>query len=159
MGVRRPQVDHPLPRGEGRGEGTAFHVESCRGRGNNSLVTSASGSVEGSPSPPSPSPGGRGVIGFANLCPRITNGHLDARLGRLAPVRGNASRFRQKMDGVAGGLVVGDRHYVGDRALGAKGHLWRPGDASSVRDQLKGDGADAAAETAHGVDRTESVKQ
>jgi hypothetical protein len=61
MGVKRPQVDHPLPPGEGRGEGTALHVESCCGRGHSIFVTSVSGSVEASPSPPNPSPGGRGV--------------------------------------------------------------------------------------------------
>jgi excinuclease ABC subunit C len=86
IGVKRPQVDHPLPPGEGRGEGTALHVESCCGRGHSTLVTSASGSVEASPSPPSPSPGGRGVTRFEDLCPRITNGHLDSRLTRFAPM-------------------------------------------------------------------------
>ena len=54
IGTRRPQVDHPLP--PGWGEGTALHVESCRGRGDSTLVTSASGSVEASPSPPNPHP-------------------------------------------------------------------------------------------------------
>ena len=88
IGAKRPQVDHPLPLGEGRGEGTALHVESCRGRGYSTLVTSASGSVEASPSPPSPSPRGRGVILFKDLCPRITNSHLDARLTRLTPMPG-----------------------------------------------------------------------
>ena len=55
-GVTRPQVDHPLPPGEGRGEGTALHVEACCGRGHSTWVTSASGSQEVSPSPPGPSP-------------------------------------------------------------------------------------------------------
>ena len=86
IGVKRPQVDHPLPPGEGRGEGTALHVESCCGCGHSTLVTSASGSVEASPSPPSPSPGGRGVTRFEDLCPRITNGHLDTRWTRLTPM-------------------------------------------------------------------------
>jgi hypothetical protein len=56
IGIKRRQVDHPLPSGEGRGEGTALHVESCRGRNHNTLVTSTSGSQEASPSPPIPSP-------------------------------------------------------------------------------------------------------
>jgi hypothetical protein len=86
IGVKRPQVDHPLPPGEGRGEGTALYVESCCGRGHSTLVTSASGSVEASPSPRSPSPGGRGVTRFEDSCPRITNGHLDSRLTRLTPM-------------------------------------------------------------------------
>jgi len=62
IGVKRPQVDHPLPLGEGRGEGTALHVESCRGRGYSTLVTFSVRSVEASPSPstPNPSPEGEG---------------------------------------------------------------------------------------------------
>jgi hypothetical protein len=88
IGIKRSQVDHPLPSGEGRGEGTALHVESCCGRGYSTLVTSPSGSVEASPSPPSPSPGGRGVTRFEDLCPRITNGHLDTRLTRSMPMVG-----------------------------------------------------------------------
>ena len=60
IGVKRPQVDHPLPPGEGRGEGTALHVEWCRGRDHSILVTSASGLGKASPSPPAPLPPGRG---------------------------------------------------------------------------------------------------
>ena len=86
IGVKRPQVDHPLPLGEGQGEGTASRGESGRGRGHSSSVTSAPGSVEASPSPPNPSPGGRGVTPFEDLCPRITNGHLDTRLTRSTPM-------------------------------------------------------------------------
>ena len=66
IGAKRPQVDHPLPPGEGRGEGTALHVEACCGRGHSTWVTSASGSQE--------------------VCPRITNGHFTPPLIRLTPM-------------------------------------------------------------------------
>ncbi len=66
IGAKRPQVDHPLPPGEGRGEGTALHVEACCGRGHSTWVTSASGSQE--------------------VCPRITNGHFIPPLIRLTPM-------------------------------------------------------------------------
>jgi len=54
MGGKRQPVDHPLPAGEGRGEGTALPVESRRGR--HASMTSTSGSQEALPSPPDPSP-------------------------------------------------------------------------------------------------------
>ena len=111
IGVRRSQVDHPLPPGEGRGEGTALHVESCCGRGHSTLVTSASGSVEASPSPPIPSPGGRGVTRFEDLCPRITNGHLDTGLTRLTPMPGEGPGVRVITSKRSGCRATSPRHW------------------------------------------------
>jgi len=101
-----------------------LHVESCCGRGHSTLVTSASGSVEAPPSPPSPSPGGRGVTRFEDLCPRITNGHLETRLTRSTPMEGGGEgpHPAERAEGV--------RHSdVGIIAIGA-----RVGSGTSVAD-------------------------
>jgi hypothetical protein len=122
IGVKRRQVDHPLPEGVGRGEGTALHVESCRGRGHSTLVTSASGSAEASPSPPSPSPGGRGVTRFEDLCPRITNGHLHTRLTRLMPI-GDLPEFDRGGHGSAarkGNAPAAGMRDFGDEPVGVE---------------------------------------
>jgi len=77
----------------GPGEGTALHVESHRGRGHHlgDFSVRLSGSLTLTPSP---SPGGEGDR-FKDLCPRITNGHLDTRLTRLTPRSISGPRLQQ----------------------------------------------------------------
>ena len=72
------------PPGEGRGEGTALHVESCRGR--HTSVNSTSGSQEALPSPPDPSPERERGDRSKTCVHQITNGHLVPPSIRLMPM-------------------------------------------------------------------------
>jgi len=86
-GVKRPQVDHPLPPGEGRGEGTALHVEACCGRGHSTWVTIVSSNHE---LPFHSAVSGGQVCGISLLCSDPATGSSSLSwswLGQLAASR------------------------------------------------------------------------